>query len=371
MARSICFYTDSHLLGGAELALFALIDTLDRDAWAPTLLCDDVAGTEPLRRLAAARGLPVRLVGPLPLGLDGARALPSLARTLRALRPAVFHAHLTSALSCKYALAAAVLARIPAVVATQQLVPGFPVDHSNRLQLRLLSRQIDRYIAVSHDIAQTLVSRFGYPPSRVEVVHNSVALERFARPRDGALRAVLTGGHERPIVLTCARLDEQKGIDVLLRAVPSLPEAQFVLAGEGPERERLERLAAELGIADRVSFLGARGDVPELLAACDVVALPSRYEGASLAVLEAMAAGRPLLTSAIPGTVELVSDGDTALLAPPGDVAALAAGLRRLLDDPQLREALGRRARERAAAEFSTTVMGERVAAIYSQILTS
>lgn len=369
MAREICLYTDSHLLGGAELALFALLDTLDRDLWTPTLLHDDVPGAEPLRRLAAARAVRTRAVRPLPLGAEGARAVPAFVRTLRALRPAVFHAHLTSMLSCKYALSAAVLARVPVIVATQQLVPDYPVDRSNRLQLRLLSLGVGRYIAVSHDIARTLVSRFGFAPERVSVIHNSVALERFDLTPDAMLRSALAGGRDIPIVLTCARLDAQKGLDVLLRAVPSVPDARFVLAGEGPERAALQRLAAELGIAERVSFLGARRDVPELLAACDVVALPSRYEGSSLSVLEAMAAGRALLTSAIPGTRELVSDGDTALLVAPDDVAAVAAGLGRLLGEPDLRAALGARARERAAAEFSTRTMGERVAAVYAELL--
>src|SRR5207249_3082155 len=101
----------------------------------------------------------------------------------------------------------------------------------------------------------------------------------------------------RPVILMPARLDGQKGHDVLLRAAAEVPEAMFALAGEGPLRASLEAQAAAAGIADRVVFLGHRTDIPELLAAADVFALPSLYEGSSLAVLEAMAAGRAVVSS--------------------------------------------------------------------------
>src|SRR5262249_5244968 len=144
------------------------------------------------------------------------------------------------------------------------------------------------------------------------------------------LRERLGAGPERPVVLTLGRLDAQKGYPVLLEAAAQLPDADFAVAGEGPERDVLEDLAGRLGIADRVHFLGHRTDVPELLAAADVFALPSLYEGSSLAVLEAMAARRAVVSSAVGGTEELIEDGESGLLVPPGDAAALAGAIRRL-----------------------------------------
>ena len=369
MARSIFFYTDSRALGGAEHALLMLVESLDRAAWRPTLLLDDAPGSEPLAERAVALDVPVRPIPALPLGLAGARRVPSLARLLRAERPAVFHAHLSWPLAAKYGLAAAVLARVPAVVATVQLIPKHEIDRSSLLQLRALSAGVGRYIAVSRDVATELVERFRWPAGKIEVVYNAVQLERFEVSESPALRAQITGGRERPVVLTCARLDEQKGHAVLLRAAAEIPDALFVLAGEGPERAALEAQAAELGIADRVLFLGHRTDIPELLAASDVFALPSLYEGSSLAVLEAMAAGRAVVSSAIGGTDELIDDGETGLLVPPGDAGALAAALRRLLSDSALRASSARRARQRVERDFTSDAMARSVERIYEELL--
>lgn len=370
MARSIVFYTDSCTLGGAEHALLMLLGTLDRGAWAPTLLLDEAEGAQAIAGPAQALGVPVGYIDPMPLGARGAARVPALARRLRRERPDVFHAHLSWPLACKYGLAAAVAARVPAVVGTVQLIPEFELDRSSALQLRALSRGVGRWIAVSRDIAEQLVGRFRWPAERVEVVFNAVDVARFGGPGDGGpLREALAGGASGPVVLTCARLDPQKGHRTLIEAAVSLPGAVFVLAGDGPERPALEALAARLGVADRVRFLGQRSDVPELLAACDVFALPSLYEGSSLAVLEAMAAGRPVVSSSIGGTRELVEDGRSGLLVPPGDAAALAAALRRVLGDAALRSALTGRARERVAREFTPDATARRVQEIYGAVL--
>jgi len=369
VARSIFFYTDSRLLGGAEQAMFMLIGALDRNAWRPTLLLDAAPGVEPLAERAAELEVPVRPIPPMPLGLAGARRAPRLARLLRRERPAVFHAHLSWPLAAKYGLAAAVAARVPAVVATVQLVPAMDLDRSSFLQLRAISTGVGRYIAVSRDVADQLAERFHWPRAKIEVVYNAVEPQRFQGSGSEALREELTGGRERPLVLTSARLHEQKGHAVLLRAATEVPGAVFAFAGDGPERAALEGLAAELGIADRVLFLGERGDVAELLAACDVFALPSLYEGSSLALLEAMAAGRPVVSSAIGGTDELIEDGVSGLLVPPADAGALAAALRRLLSDESLRTALARQARERVERDFTRDAMARRVTGIYEQIL--
>jgi glycosyltransferase involved in cell wall biosynthesis len=368
VARSIFYYTDSQLLGGAEEALFMLIEALDRSAWAAALLLDKTADP-PLIARARELGVPIRLVTPMPLGLTGATRVPRFARTLRRDRPDVFHAQMSWPLAAKYALAAAVLARVPAVLGTVQLFTPYPVDRSNVLQLRALSRQVGRYIAVSRDTKRQLVDQLGWPADKIELVYNAVRSERFELPPSAELRSALTGGQDCPIVLTVARLDAQKGHHALIEAAAELPGVVFAFAGEGPERNALETRARTVGVADRVRFLGRRTDIPELLAACDVFALPSLYEGSSLAILEAMAAGRGIVTTAVPGTDELLTDGDSGLLVAPGDRTALAQALRRLLTDPGLRAALGARARERAVRDFAPAAMAGRVADIYRELL--
>jgi glycosyltransferase involved in cell wall biosynthesis len=367
VARSIFFYTDSRELGGAELSLLMLIEGLDRDAWSPTLLLDEGPDAEPVAERAAALGASPRRVAPMPLGLAGARHATGLFRLLRAERPAIFHAHMSWPLAAKWALAAAVTARVPSV-GTVQLVPEFRLERSSFWQLRALSHAVGRYAAVSRDAAEELASRFRWPADKIEVVYNAVRLDRFEGPAPPGLRVELGAG-ERPLVLTPARLDEQKGHDVLLRAAAELPGVAFAFAGEGPERGRLEALASELGVADRVAFLGRRDDVPALLAACDVFALPSLYEGSSLAVLEAMAARRAVVSSAIGGTDELIEDGRGGLLVPPGNAEGLREALARVLGDAELRAGFARRARARVERDFTPEAMTQANERIYRELL--
>jgi glycosyltransferase involved in cell wall biosynthesis len=369
VAQSVYFYTDSQELGGAERALLMLLELLDRTAWRPTLIYSETAPLAPLARQAADLGAAVRPVPPMPLGLPGARRVPGLARELRKARPAVFHAHLSWPLAAKYPLTAAVLARVPAVVATVQLFPQFRLDRSSYLQERLLARGVGRYIAVSHDVARRLRSTFNWPSHKIEVIHNAVHLDRYRCPVDPELRLQLSRDTDRPVVLTVGRLDVQKGLDVLLRAAVRVSEARFVIAGEGPERAILEAQAADLALGDRVLFLGYRTDIPELLAASDVFVLPSRFEGSSLAVLEAMAAGKPVISSAIGGTDELILSGDSGLLVPPDDPEALATELTRVLSAPELRGRLGSAARSRVETEFSAPAMAGRVMRVYEDLL--
>jgi len=369
VAQSVFFYTDSRVLGGAENAMFMLLESLERAAWEPTLLLEDAPEVEPLAARAEALGVPVRRIAPMPLGLAGAGRVLAFARFLRRARPDVFHAHMSSPVACKWGLAAAVLARVPAVLGTVQVGAYEPPNRSAYWQLRGLARGVDRYLAVSREIAAELVDRLGWPAEKVEVVLNAVDVERVVADAPPGLREQLGGSETRPLVLTPARLDAQKGHDTLLEAVAEVPEATFVLAGDGPKRAELEARAAQLGVSDRVSFLGRREDVPRLLATCDVFCLPSLYEGSSLAVLEAMAAGIPVVSSAIGGTEELIEDGRSGLLVAPGDAKALAAALRRVLGDSDLRQELAAKARERINQGLTREQNAERITTVYSDLL--
>ena len=185
-----------------------------------------------------------------------------------------------------------------------------------------------------------------WPAEKIEVVHNAVDVDRFDElSAPPGLREEIGAGRERPMVLTIGRLDEQKGYPVLLEAAARLPRRSSSSPAKALNGRGLEALAGRLGVGDRVRFLGHRTDVPQLLAAGDVFALPSLYEGTSLAVLEAMAARRPVVGTAIGGTEELIDDGESGLLVQPGDADALAAALGRLLADAGLRDSLAARGR--------------------------
>jgi glycosyltransferase involved in cell wall biosynthesis len=170
-------------------------------------------------------------------------------------------------------------------------------------------------------------------------------------------------------VLTVARLHEQKGHAYLLAAAAQVPDATFVLAGDGPLRAPLEAQARELGISGRCLFLGHRTDVQDLLAAADLLVLPSLWEGLPVSVLEGMAAGLPIVATAIGGTDEAVTHELNGLLVPPRDAGALASAICRVRGDAVLAERLARAGRERVEREFSSEVMAGNVMRIYDEVM--
>ncbi len=196
------------------------------------------------------------------------------------------------------------------------------------------------------------------PDSLVHVIYNGVAAPRATMADAAAVRAELGVAADAPLALFVGRLVEQKDVATLIRAMQQLaPQApHLAIAGDGPLRADLEALVAQ-GPALPVHFLGQRDDVPALIAAADMVVLPSRSEGLSNVVLESMMTGRPVVATRVGGNVELVDHERTGLLFDTGDVTTLAASIARLCSDPALRDALGRAARDKAHAEFSIPAM--------------
>src|SRR5581483_2031124 len=198
----------------------------------------------------------------------------------------------------------------------------------------------------------------GLPAARCLLVRNGVDRSLFAR--EGP-KAELPAGRT---ILFLGRHDSQKRIDVLLRAfaeiAPRLPDVRLVCAGKGPDAAKLQALARELGLEARVSFLGERGDVPQLLRAASVFCLPSAAEGMPNALLEALAAGVPCVATAIPGTTDVVTHDVEALLVPVDDVPALAGALERVLKDEALARRLAASGLERIAREFDMEAVADR-----------
>lgn len=363
MRQTVAHFSDSTTFGGTEQVIITLLASLDRSRWQPVLISSGGQAASSL--IDAARDLDVLVhqVPPMPEGSRGAIRVAAFARTLRYVRPDIFHAHLTWALSCKYGLAGALLARVPAVVATQHLLIDAPLTGWQAAQHRLILSRVGCITAVSRHIARHLVDDLHLPPAKVAVVHNGIPLQPSARGIDVPRRAGC------PTVLVPARLDPQKGHRTVLEAARLLPHVTFLLAGDGPMRQDLEGKATQMGIADRVHFLGFQADMAALYAQCDIVCLGSLFEGFPLSVLEAMAAARPVVAGRIPGIDEIVVDGETGLLVQPGDPTALAAALERLFRDPVHAAALGTRGRKRVEREFSAEAMAQGISLIYDRLL--
>jgi glycosyltransferase involved in cell wall biosynthesis len=360
--RRVIHYIDSDTFGGSEEAALHLMASLDRSRWEPVLLHHPDPGIARLVREGLRLGIRTRA---LPRGgRRFASAIP-IWRALRAERPAVFHAHLSWPFACKHGTRAAWLARVPAILATAQLY----VPPEGRRRTPLVLGAYHRIIAVSDEVRRRYAAELRVPARKLVVVPNAIRVPVVALPRDPAFRASLVEGRPDYVILTPARLHPQKGHTYLLQAAALLPNATFVLAGDGPLRAALEAQAGELGVAGRCIFLGERSDVPALLAAADLFVLPSLFEGLPVSVLEAMAAERPVVATAIGGTDEAVTSEVTGLLVPPRDPTALASAIRRLQEEPEVARRLAAAGRARVEREFSSAATARHVMAIYEQVL--
>lgn len=222
---------------------------------------------------------------------------------------------------------------------------------------RVVGPRIARYVPNAEALRQELLSFGWIPDTHVQVIYDGLDPTPILQADPTGMRRELDTPPDALVAITVARLVPGKGHEILLHAVqtlaPRYPQLRIWLAGDGPEDAAYRALAARLGVADRVQFLGFRKDVPRLLRAADLLCHPSRKEGAPNAVREGMAAGLPVAAVAASGTPELMVEGETGLLSPVDDVPALAANLDRLLADPDLRKRMGSAGKERALAEFA------------------
>jgi glycosyltransferase involved in cell wall biosynthesis len=362
-ARRVVHYVDSDIFGGSEEAALHLMASLDRARWEPVLLHHPDAGVA--RLVDETQRLGIRAVSLPRSGRNRLAGVLRIRQALRAEQPAVFHAHLSWPFACKDGVRAAWLAGVPAIVGTAQLYLAPEYGRRPPLTLGLYHR----IIAVSEEVRRRYQAELGVPARTLIVVPNAIRVPAAVPLPDAALRAKLVDGRPNFVVLTPARLHPQKGHTYLLQAAALVPDATFVLAGDGPLRPALEAEARHLGIAGRCVFLGERRDVPALLAAADLFVLPSLFEGLPVSVLEAMAAERPVVGTAIGGTDEAVESEATGLLVPPRDPVALASAIRRLQADPALARRLAVAARARVAGEFTAEATARQVMRIYDELL--
>jgi glycosyltransferase involved in cell wall biosynthesis len=337
-------YTDAESFGGAERSLATLLSHLERHAQVTV-----VGTTAPVLEAIAAERPGTRVIAFPPV--RGKWDLLRIARHvagLRALRPDVCHVNLRTPYACQYGLLAVILTPRVRLVAVEHLMLETSSPFRRRLK-RWTSARLDAHVAVSEHTARLVERDAGLPEGSVSVIHNGVRGHATETPAEQPA--------PRPVIGSAGRLDRQKGFDVLIEALVLLDGVSAVVAGGGGERAALERLAREAGVAERFHLAGPTEEVPQLLRGLDVFVLSSRFEGLPLVLLEAMEAGLPIVATDVGGVAEAVTAGETALLVPPDDAPALAEAIRTLLEDPELRSRLGRRAHERWQAKFDVPVM--------------
>lgn len=367
----LMFVLTSAVRGGVEEVVVRLIQRLPAEEFtlalaAPPALLEAFAGD--------LAGVSVATCGVAAESWRQAGEVLRLGAFMTRFRPDVVNPHLFRSV-----VVAAPLARWHRVRAVVETFHGREAWRTGPLRGsflpdRLLAGSVDRVIAVSEAAGEFLARVKGYPRRKVVIVPNGRDLSVFTpgRDRDEA-RKELGVDRGTPLVGVVGRLETQKGHTYLLEAWPQLvaefPDARLLVVGDGRLREALDAQARGLGVAGSVVFTGFRADVPRLLDAVDIVALPSLYEGMPLTAIEAAAMGRPVVATAVDGTPEVVDDGVTGLLVPPADPTALARALRALLRDPERARAMGGAGRRRALERFDLARHVEATARVYREMV--
>jgi glycosyltransferase involved in cell wall biosynthesis len=368
----------SFQVGGTERQFVLLTRNLDRSRFEVSVACIRRSG-QYLDGLES-EGIPVTEHGFTSLaGMSVLRQQARLAALLRRERIDIVHSY--GYYPNVFALPAAWLARVPVIVASIRDTGEWITPAQHRVQ-KIVSRLADRIFVNARAVVDTL-STAGYDGGRMTVIENGVDLSRFEgthRPADrGAIRGELGVPAGSRLVVILSRMHRNaagvdlKGLKYFLEAASILArrrdDVRFLVVGDGPQRAETEERARRLGLDGRVVFTGFRMDIPDILAETAVAVSSSLAEAISNSIVEAMAAGVPVVATRVGGTPEAVLDGETGLLVRPRDSSALASAIGRLLDDGELAGRLGRAGRKRIEERFSTERMVRATESVYLELI--
>jgi glycosyltransferase involved in cell wall biosynthesis len=356
-------------IAGAERHLLHLLPALARDhVDARMIVLEDPATPaigfcDELRR----RGIPVAVVR-TSLSMDPT-LVSRITSQLRCLEPDLVHTHLFHA--DLYGLAAARRAGIQATVSSRHDNNPFRRGAIVRWLNRRAMRNARRIVTISHALARFARRVEGADEASIVPIHYGLRVESISKDERDRTRAAFGCRDGESLIGFVGRLIEQKGVDVLLDAFPAIrnhhPRSRLVIVGDGPLRQKMHARAKTIGSG--VFFAGWIDDAMRAMAACDVMVMPSRWEGLGLAALEALACARPLVASDVDALPEIVRDRETGLLVPPGDPEALAAAVVSLLDQPAWAERLGEAGRADVRERFSIQRMARATLDLYADVL--
>jgi len=372
----VLYLVDTLNVGGTETQLAQVAVRLRSTSYPVTVGCLRAEG--PLVEVLERAGISVvefRKERTL-LSVRGIYQLLRLAIFLHRGRFQVVHAH--DPWANLLGVPAAWLARTPIIISSRRYLADPEEQRDRPLRrkwrnkaARMLFRLSTNVVVNSTSVRDVLVKRDGLPPGKIRVIHNGVDLDRFASaPRDRERLFPGVGNSSKLIAVAANMYSRVKGHSCLIVAAGTIcrevPEAIFILIGDGKERTKLAQQVREAGLEESFLFLGFRDDVPELLAGCDLAVLPSESEGLPNSVLEAMAAGVPVVATCVGGIPEIIEHGQNGLLVPPENPQALNGALLRVLRDANLAMRLARAGQERMRTHFSF----DRVVAELEQLYT-
>jgi glycosyltransferase involved in cell wall biosynthesis len=352
-------------LGGTEKHLLTLLSSLRSDV-VPCLLAPEGNALRLFRDL----GVPYRTIVPLNLGPGMRHALrvhhAAFKELLEEFKPCLVHVHAGVELAVAARLACP---RIPLV----HTIHGYPDAASYIVSAPIANRLIEEVICVS-EAEKRAAQRHGFRKDRLTVIHNGVVAPATAARSGGReFRRHLSVRENVVVVGTVSRLERRKGLAHLVSAFARVrgecPGVRLLVVGDGRMRQDLERLAGDLGVGELVAFTGALEDPSDALESMDVFVLPSLQEALGIAILEAMARAKPVIATTVGGIPEAVAHGETGLLVPPGDDAALASAIIALVRSPEQRREMGARGRARFEALFTANLMARRTLEVYRRVL--
>jgi len=266
------------------------------------------------------------------------------------------------------------------VSTVQMPVEGYDVGPMKMLLYRAFDRFserfVDRFLVVSSVLAQTMIQGHGIPQEKVVKIYNGIETDYY-KPHDQEegrrrVRQEYSVNDSEVLIGSLGRLVWQKGFEYFIHAMPilirDLPEAKFLIVGEGPLRQELEGQTRSLGIQDRLVFTGHRNDIRDMMAAMDIIVIPSLLEGFPMITLEAMAMEKPIVTTSIDGIMEQIRDGREGLLIAPKSPPALAQAVKRLVDNPDYARSLGINARAKVVRDFSVHKMIAETIKVYETL---
>lgn len=349
---------------GAEKQMMLLARGLPRERFAVEVAALTRLG--PLEAELTEAGIPVTRIGK-PLKVDPF----ALERLTRFLKVRAFDVVQTWVFAANaYGRVAAHRAKVPVVITAEMAVDLWKSRAHLALDRRL-ARWCDLVVGNSHAVVD-FYRHMGIPDSKLGMIYSGIPRQEPPEVDRAAVRAEFGWPADATLLLFAGRLMPQKGVVDLINALDLLqhvrPNIKTVIAGGGPLMDSLQTTAHAYELDDKVKFLGHRDDVPRLLAAADMLVLPSLYEGLPNIVLEAMMFRKPVVATAAPGTTEVVANNETGLLVPLNNPSALARAIRTLNDDTAQAQRLGEAGRARAEAEFGIATMIDRFANLYESL---
>jgi len=377
MKKRILYVIDGIEFGGGERVFAQLLNGLPEDRFEPYLAS---APNDAFLKNIKSKNLvfyPVDFsnrFNPLPL--------MRLYRIVKSQRIDIVHSQ--GARADFFARIAAKLAKVPIMISTVAMpVEGYNVGYLKRFLYqtfdRFSERFVDYFLVVSSVLKENMIEVHGIPPDKIIKIYNGIETDYYKPVGNEEMRYKIRRefavNDSDILIASLGRLVWQKGFEYFIHAIPEIlreiPDARFILVGDGPLRPELERLAVELGEGDKIIFAGYRSDVRDVLAALDIVVIPSVLEGFPMITLEAMAMAKPIVAAKIDGITEQITDGINGILIPPKDSSAIAQAIIRLINDRESGKKLGLAARKKVEQEFSVEKMVSETEKVYLSLLTN